>query len=235
MPDGSVKTWGFNASGQLGDGTTTNRLAPIVVSLSTKVVEQVCAGGGHSAILFSDGIVHGWGATGSQHGLGHTNNVLVPTALPFTGISALSLGNGLTLLLSTEGEVFTTGDNNYAQVGNGTQVTPVSTPYKHTFPRPATMIQAGIIHSMAMLEDGYIYLWGNNIWKEMMRDGGVQITPYVPGIISDVVKLFSLSTTSIAIKKDGSVWTWGANECGQCGNGGNTNLTTPYQVFPPIY
>jgi hypothetical protein len=62
--DGSVWAWGANGSGQLGDGTTTQRTTPVAVSGLTGVV-AIAAGGQHSLALGSDGSVWSWGANGS--------------------------------------------------------------------------------------------------------------------------------------------------------------------------
>jgi alpha-tubulin suppressor-like RCC1 family protein len=61
--DGTVWAWGYNASGQLGDGTTSNRSAPVQVSGLTGVI-AVAGGGAHSLALKNDGTVWAWGYNG---------------------------------------------------------------------------------------------------------------------------------------------------------------------------
>ena len=62
--DGTVWAWGDNRVGELGDGTTTDRLAPVQVTGLTGVT-QVAAGCTHSLALRSDGTVWAWGANGA--------------------------------------------------------------------------------------------------------------------------------------------------------------------------
>lgn len=63
--DGTLVAWGYNARGQLGDGTTTDRHAPVAVKLAgvlaEKTVTAPAAGGLHSLLRFSDGTLAGWG------------------------------------------------------------------------------------------------------------------------------------------------------------------------------
>ena len=58
--DGTVWAWGWNGYGQLGDGSTTNRLTPVPVSGLTGVV-AIAGGDYHSLALKSDGTVWAWG------------------------------------------------------------------------------------------------------------------------------------------------------------------------------
>jgi len=60
---GTVWTWGANASGQLGDGTTTGRLTPTSIAITG--VMAIAAGGDSSYALKTDGSVWAWGANGS--------------------------------------------------------------------------------------------------------------------------------------------------------------------------
>src|SRR3712207_7610633 len=63
LADGTVRSWGSNNDGQLGDGTTTDRLAPAAVPGLTGV-SAVAAGGTHSLALRTDGTVLAWGDNG---------------------------------------------------------------------------------------------------------------------------------------------------------------------------
>jgi alpha-tubulin suppressor-like RCC1 family protein len=76
--DGTVWNWGNNYNGQLGDGTTTQRLTPVQVSGLTGVTALVAAGS-HTLVLKNDRTVWGWGFNGSgQLGDGTTTNRSTP-------------------------------------------------------------------------------------------------------------------------------------------------------------
>ena len=85
--DGTVWAWGDNVSGQLGDGTTTDRPTPVQVSGLTGVTD-IAAGFDHSAALKTDGTVWAWGNNSKgQLGNGTTTDSTVPVQ---SGISVLA-------------------------------------------------------------------------------------------------------------------------------------------------
>ncbi len=87
LSDGSVKCWGYNSSGQLGDGTTTDRHTPVSVqNISTGV--QIALGYNHSCALLSDGTIKCWGDNAyGQLGDGTTTDRHTPVS-----VSSLDVG-----------------------------------------------------------------------------------------------------------------------------------------------
>ena len=100
--DGSVVAWGNNGYGQLGDGTTTDRLSPTAVPGLTGVT-AIAAGGHHTVALRYDGTVVAWGRNSNgQLGDGTTTDRLSPTAVPgLTGVTAIVAGDYHTVALKT--------------------------------------------------------------------------------------------------------------------------------------
>lgn len=62
LSDGTVRAWGSNGGGKLGDGTTTDRQTPVAVSVSGKQVSEIAVSESHVIVLASDGSVWGWGS-----------------------------------------------------------------------------------------------------------------------------------------------------------------------------
>jgi alpha-tubulin suppressor-like RCC1 family protein len=92
LADGTLIAWGNNASGRLGDGTTTYRPAPVAVGGLTGVVD-VSAGATQTIALKSDGTVWAWGAGNlGQLGDGALTNSAVPTQVPIAGAAGISQG-----------------------------------------------------------------------------------------------------------------------------------------------
>ena len=84
--DGKLYCWGWNGSGQLGDGTTTNRWTPVAVQAPAGVVlSGVSAGEAHTCARSTAGPVYCWGGNGSgQLGNGRTADSNVPVIVAAT-------------------------------------------------------------------------------------------------------------------------------------------------------
>ena len=97
LNDGSVKCWGYNLYGRLGDGTTTDRWTPTAVDLGVGMTAvSVSAGGYHSCAVFNDGSLKCWGNNGQgQLGDGTTTERLTPNAVDLgAGMTAVSVSAG---------------------------------------------------------------------------------------------------------------------------------------------
>ncbi len=78
LRDGTAKCWGWNAYGQLGNGSTTDRYTPVAVSGLTNAV-QISLGDNHSCAVLSDGTAKCWGRNASGRlGDGHTTDRSTP-------------------------------------------------------------------------------------------------------------------------------------------------------------
>ena len=93
LTDGTLEAWGQNLYGKLGDGTTTNRLSPVVVK-GLSGVTSIEAGRDDSFAITSDGLLHAWGLNSSgQLGDGTTTNRLTPVTIPgLSGVTEVAAG-----------------------------------------------------------------------------------------------------------------------------------------------
>ena len=119
---GSVSTWGWNAYGQLGMGTTGDRVLPSTIDVGRDaVVRSVAAGGMHTLAVLSDGTVRAWGWNGNgQLGDGTTVDRLTPVPVPgLTQVRSIAGGMYHSAAVSMDGTVRAWGWNGVGQLGTG--------------------------------------------------------------------------------------------------------------------
>ena len=229
--DGTVWAWGVNANGELGNGTTTNSSTPVQVSGLTGVV-QVAAGAYTSFALKSDGTVWAWGDNAyGQLGNGSTNDSSVPVQVSgLTGVVQIANGDKyFGEALKSDGTVWTWGDNNHGELGDGT-LAPSATPVKVTGLSGVTEISGGYEHSVVLKSDGTVWAWGENSQGDL--GNGTTTDSTLPVQAQGITSAVSASAGifhSLALTSDGTVWAWGANQSGQLGTGTFANSSVPVQ------
>jgi len=121
LKDGTVRAWGSNRLGQLGDGTTTERKSPVVVSGVTNAT-AIVAGSQISGALLRDGTVMTWGrGNGGLGRKGFKPDGPHPTPAPVdgvTGVRALACGESHMLAITAAGTVMSWGTNLVGEVGH---------------------------------------------------------------------------------------------------------------------
>jgi alpha-tubulin suppressor-like RCC1 family protein len=142
--DGKLYAWGLNSSGQLGDGSTTDRTTPVQVSLPAGVrATSLVAGGDNSVAIGSDRKLYAWGDNNlGQLGDGSTtgHNTPVQVSLP-AGVTALSVaaGGAHNLASGSDGKLYAWGYNGAGQLGDGS-FSSRYTPVLVSLPAAATVI-----------------------------------------------------------------------------------------------
>jgi alpha-tubulin suppressor-like RCC1 family protein len=165
--DGTVRAWGWNTLGQLGNGTNTDSNIPVTVSSLTGV-SAIAAGNVTSLALKNDGTVRAWGYNGQgQLGNGNNTDSNVPISVSsLTGITAISAGSSHSLALKNDGTVRAWGQNLYGQLGNGSN-TDSNVPVQVTGLAGIIRIAEGEQHSLALKNDGTVWTWGWNTFGQL--------------------------------------------------------------------
>lgn len=242
---GKIWSWGYNAYGQLGNGTVVGTTAhPVAAQVAGLTGANVSGGFAQTLALLPDGTLRAWGLNnkGQLGNGGIVNSALPVTVSGATGISAISNGRTHALALRTDGTVWAVGENG-GRLGTGASTpTYVTTPVAVTGLAGITIsaIAAGGFHSIALDNTGTVWTWGGNTYGQLGNGTPIGnttqgMTPTaVPGL-GNVIAIAAGNTHSVAVKSDGTVWTWGLNTQGQLGIGStDTSATahaTPAQVL----
>lgn len=243
--DGNTYAWGYNALGQLGNGSTANSLIPVQVT-TPQGVEFTSVYAAHNFTIAegNDGNTYAWGDnTVGELGDGtYTQRnipvqVQTPKGVKFTAIS-VGTGSEHILALGDDGVTYAWGDNSAGQLGIGSNQAnsnipvPVATPAGVHF----TDVSAGASYSLALGDDGKAYGWGYNMVGTIGNGNYRSSTAPVAVSMPSGVTFTSISagaTHSLALGNDGHLYAWGQNNFGQLGDGTNTDKTVPSPVPLP--
>ena len=231
--DGTLWTWGRNSSGQLGTGTTTSRSSPGTTAGAGTTWCQVGSGYSHTAAVKTDGTLWTWGRNSSgQLGTGTTTSRSSPGTTAGAGTTWCQVSAGgyyHTAAIKTDGTLWTWGNNRYGQLGDGTTTSrssPVTTAGAGT---TWCQVGAGYAHTTAVKTDGTLWTWGYNGYGRLGT--GTTTNRSSPGTTAGAGTTWCQVSASglhtAAVKTDGTLWTWGYNDCGQLGTGTTTSRSSP--------
>ena len=203
LATGALTCWGNNASGQLGDNSTTDQLTPTPVNGLSSDVTAISAGHHHTCALLATGAVHCWGYNAyGQLGDNTTANRLTPT--PVTGLSsgvtAITAETFHTCALLATGAVECWGYNGYGQLGDNTTTNRLTPTPVTGLSSGVTAITAGRWHTCALLATGALKCWGDNTYGHLGDNTTThRKTPTaVSGLDSGVGATTTTSSTTVA-------------------------------------
>ncbi len=237
---GTLRSWGNNSFGQLGDGSTSNSTTPVTVKLpkGTKVT-SVRVGCGHSLALTTTGSVLAWGYNHfGQLGNGTRTDSHTPVLVKLpsgTKVTAIRAGCAHSLALTSTGSVLAWGDNRGGALGDGT-TTDRSKPVKVKFAKGIKIkaISAGGDNfGLALTVAGKVLAWGDNRFGQL--GDGTTISRLKPVRVKlpggTVIKnIAGGGFHALAISTAGLLFAWGLNDEGQLGDGTNINHTFPERI-----
>lgn len=239
--DGRVYAWGYNSVGQLGDGTTITRKAPVEVAMTGalfgKTITSVTAGKEYTVAVTSDGRAYAWGYNDrGQLGDGTATSRTTPVAVTTSGalsgktVTRVAAGQKHTVAVTDDGHVYAWGYNVHGQLGDGTTAsrrTPVAVDTSGVLAGKAvTSVSAGLYHTVVGTSDGGVYAWGWN-GSGQLGDGtdtsrsapvAVDMSGVLAGKVVTSVAAGGFAHTVVGTS-DGGVYAWGYNNEGQLGDG----------------
>jgi alpha-tubulin suppressor-like RCC1 family protein len=222
IKNGALECWGANASGQLGNGTTTNSTTPVLVSGLTSGVTAVSVGGFYTCAIKS-GALTCWGKVPG----GATRNTPVLVGGLSSGVTAVATGGQHVCAIQSGAlKCFGTGP-----LGNGTTTNSTTPVQVSSMKSGVTAVAAGGQHVCA-IRSGALKCWGFNADGQVGggSPGAIISTPVqVTGMTSGVTAVAADSSQTCAVQ-NGALKCWGYNGFGGLGNGTMTSSTAPVQV-----
>lgn len=231
---GAVQCWGNNVAGEVGDGTTTNRSAPVAVIGLGSGVASLSLGNYHSCALLVSGGVQCWGANDrGQLGDGSTVNSLSPIAVSglSSGVSSIGTGFYHACALIAGGAMRCWGYNQYGALGDGSSTTR-TTPVDVAGLSGAAAVSPGALSTCVLMALGDVKCWGYNFFGQTGNGSTSQsavpanVAWHTAGVASIGVGAYH----SCAVTSGGAARCWGANESGQLGDNTTTQRTSAVAV-----
>jgi alpha-tubulin suppressor-like RCC1 family protein len=235
MDRGAVRCWGWNGSGQLGEGTNIDHSIPMPVNAAGTLFYAITAGYQHSCALTTSAGVKCWGENGAgQLGDGTHVNRAEPADVEGlrTTVLSMSLGEAHTCARMYNHGLQCWGDNLFGHLADDKVK-------DSAFPMPVTELADGVLavsagsgHTCALTEAG-AECWGRNYFGQL--GNGTKDNSFRPVMVAG----FSLTVTAIAtggnhtcgLTAGGGVRCWGSNAFGQLGDGTTVDRSTPVDTI----
>ena len=243
---GAAYCWGYNANGQLGNGSTADSPVPVAVAGNLSF-GAISPGYWATCAIATASAAYCWGQNVSGlFGDGTGNNSLTPVpAASGLSVAVLTQGDQHTCALQGAGSPYCWGWNHYGQIGNGSTTdspVPLVVSGGLTFSTVSTSGPAD--HSCAVTGSGAGYCWGLNSAGQI---GGptsalcklpLSRTATVPCALVPVAVAGGLSFVAVSagyshscgVTAGGAAYCWGDNSAGELGDGTTTNRSAPVAV-----
>lgn len=245
--DNKVYCWGDNGEGQLGNGSNTDSLIPVLVSLGAMpagAVKQITSSGASVCAIASDDKGYCWGY--NDYGeLG--NNTYVPSnlpvavlqgAMPVGVIKKITLGNYHACAIASDDRLYCWGGGDYGQLGNNTydnSAIPIAVSQGASSTGLVKQITAGYYHTCVIASDDKSYCWGYNYYGQLGH-GHDYLEPTPTNVSNGVMspgtikQLAAGNYHTCAIASDDRAYCWGSNGSGLLGNNSTTGSPVPVAI-----
>lgn len=227
----NVKCWGYNDSGQLGNGQKSDIPVHSAVSvLDINDVQKIVAGGSGTCALLNDSSVECWGYAYPVSRDSYRYYTSPTHIFNLTGVKDISIGISHICVLMNDNTVRCWGNNEEGEVGDGTYDYKTEPTIVQNLSNPIS-ITSGYMHTCALLNDKTVKCWGDNTVGQLGNDtANSSNVPVQIQNLSDVKSISAGGWHTCALLNNGAVKCWGFNNAGQLGDGTTNNKSTPVLV-----
>ena len=238
--NGTLWSWGNNTSGQLGQGNTTSYSNPVQVGSSQNWSQITIGGTSTNDSVYgiqNDSTLWAWGCnTSGQLGIGTNTNQLTPfkfSGWQSTPICSVSGGRSVSMIKS-DGTLWSWGYDAYGSTGLSSAIN-TSVPIQTGTSTWKYAAQDGYCGAF-IRSDGTLWTAGYNVQGQLGNGSthavGSGIYPMIQiGLLTNWKQIAVMNNSSmIAVKTDGTMWSWGNNTSGQLGLGDRTSRSSPVQI-----
>lgn len=238
--DGTLWAWGYNLGGELGLQDTTTRSSPVQIGTDTNW-NYITTGTVCSFAIRTNGTLWSWGGNYLQDGIlgisaaGHRSSPTQVGSLTnwkFVTASKSGASQNNAFAIKTDGTLWAWGYNLVGGLGTSNVVS-YSSPVQVGSLTDWKTISTNGGSTLAVKNDGTLWAWGSNFQGELgLIDTSNRSSPVQVGNLTNWRRVsISQTNTSFAIKTDGTLWAWGANDNGALGAGISTALvSSPIQI-----
>lgn len=236
--DGTLWTWGTNTTGELGDNTVVPKSSPIQTIAGGTTWKQVSMGTNFTSAIKSDGSLWLWGynqygqlGDNTSGGGAHKSSPVQTIAGGFIW-KQVAAGWHNTAAIKTDGTLWTWGYNAYGQLGNNTR-TDKASPIQ-TISGGTNWKQVACGYGIAAIKtDGTLWLTGRNfvgqIGDNTIADKSSPVQTVTGG--TNWKQVSQTTSSTLAIKTDGTLWLWGTNTNGELGDNTIVPKSSPVQTI----
>ncbi|XP_075446685.1 E3 ubiquitin-protein ligase HERC2 isoform X3 [Ascaphus truei] len=223
---------------------SNNTLGPQVVQgLASWNIVKIAAhsDGQHYLALSATGELFSWGC-GDGGRLGHGDTVSLEEPKMISALSGkqtgkqvvhIACGSTYSAAITAEGELYTWGRGNYGRLGHGSsedQAVPMLVTGLKGLKVVDVSCGSGDSQTLAVTENGQVWSWGDGDYGKLGRGGsdGCKTPKLIEKLQDlDIVKVRCGSQFSIAITKDGQVYSWGKGDNQRLGHGTEEHVRYP--------
>ncbi len=220
--DGSLWSFGWNESGQMGiDSKTVKTSVPTQVGTDK---DWTLSNGGQAYAFFikSDGTL--WAVGNNDSGVSGVNDGATSHKVPvqvgkdtnWKYVTCSRFFGHVAAAIKTDGTLWAWGDGRMGQIGVGSTKS-YTVPVQVGTDTDWTQVSVGNNFTLALKNDGSLWGWGFNQDKPLMNNVNFVKSPVQLGTDKDWASIFAVVNTAYGIKKDGTLWVWGENSLNMAG------------------